>query len=180
VNRSIQRFLVAIVGFCAANWPGSATSGPKLDSLIVYGEGFAFSVREPNGWVGDTGSAGKLGANILFYPKGVPFESATLIRVTVAHKSDEHTEEDVAEDMKQYRAEYPGVRFEEFAASHTSYRVLCKLFTVPASFFEYVCYVNPGPSRSLLLSVSMNKSHTEATDAELSAYRSVLASLTFL
>jgi len=32
-----------------------AVAGDKraLDSLIVYGDGFAFGVREPQGWVGD-------------------------------------------------------------------------------------------------------------------------------
>lgn len=37
----------------------------RKDALLVYGEGFAFSVKEPHGWRGDIEAAQKYGANIV-------------------------------------------------------------------------------------------------------------------
>lgn len=60
---------------------------PALDSLIVYGDGFAFGAKEPQGWVGDIQNSRKFGANILFYRKSEPIENAkALIRILVAKK----------------------------------------------------------------------------------------------
>lgn len=43
----------------------------KLDALLVYGEGFVFSVKEPAGWVGDIEDAKQYSANINhFLPSG--------------------------------------------------------------------------------------------------------------
>lgn len=66
---------------------GVAGDKPALDSLIVYGEGFAFGVREPQGWVGDIQNSHKFGANIIFYRKSETIENAkALIRILVAKK----------------------------------------------------------------------------------------------
>jgi len=60
---------------------------PGLDSLIVYGEGFAFGVKEPQGWVGDVQNSHKFGANIIFYRESETMENAkALIRILVAKK----------------------------------------------------------------------------------------------
>ena len=58
--------VLAMVGLVVL---GVVRAQPGLDSLLVYGEGFAFSVKEPEGWIGDTEHAGMYQANAL-YPRG--------------------------------------------------------------------------------------------------------------
>jgi len=54
-----------------------ARSGKKMKGLIVYGEGFSFMVKEPDGWRSDIGKiAGKYGANVVFLPSAQEVEEA--------------------------------------------------------------------------------------------------------
>lgn len=165
-----------------ASFAGDATKAAnKLDALIVYGEGFAFSVKEPSGWKGDTANANHFSANIIFYPATQTSETAnTIIRVLITDKTDENINQDVEHDMGEYRAKYPKIIFRDVAASHPQYQVYPKLFTVPDSFYEYVAYVNPGPAKRLMFSVSMNKQGKDASVLELDTYRKIIASLQML
>jgi len=166
----------AILGAAAL----AAEKPPRLDNLLIYGDGFVFSAKEPQGWVGDTTNSSAWGCNVLFYPRGQTPQEATIIRVRVNPKTDEATLKDLEFDMEGYRREYPEVAFEDLHVPHPRYRSVPKLFYVTDKFYEYVTYLNPGVEGSLLFSVSMNKPHARATAAELAAFRSVVASLTLM
>ncbi len=157
--------------------PGIAQE--KLDQLLVYGDGFIFSVKEPLGWRGDTENAEKFSANVVLHEAGKPKNSYTgLIRVSLNDKTDENIAEDMAADMREYRKQDPKVQFRELAINHPSYNSLAKVFYQSGEFYEYVAYVNPGPKRKFLFSVSMNTGKTEANEKELAAYKSTIQSLT--
>jgi len=160
----------------------SAPSTPKMDRLVVYGDGFAFGVKEPEGWHGDTTeNVERYGANVLFYRPGVdPGKPEGVIRVRISKKADEDTAADLKADMDGYRKQFPKVEFRELSVFHPQYRVLAKEFTVPGEFHEYVAYVNPGPRLQYIFSVALNTGATPATDAELAALRTVIASLAAL
>ncbi|WP_158752973.1 hypothetical protein [Dyella sp. S184] len=153
----------------------------KLDSLLVYGEGFMFSVKEPAGWVADTQHAAAYQANVLVYEKSSTWkQSDSLIRVRITDKVDEHVESDLAADMDGYKKDYPNVQFKNFVASNPKYRTYPKLFFVPNQFYEYVTYVNPGPSSPLMFSVAMSTHTNEATKEQLTAFDNVVSSLIML
>jgi hypothetical protein len=151
----------------------------ELDALIVYGNGFAFSVKETKGWKGDINTAQQYGANVIFYLQGHNPNTAntTLIRILAAKKTDEDTAKDIAQDMKEYQARYKGVKFKDISISHPEYKCFPKLFYLPAQFYEYVTYINPGSQKTLLLSASMNKQKTDANTDELRAYKQIIESL---
>ena len=157
--------------------PGIAQE--KLDQLLVYGDGFIFSIKEPPGWRGDTENAEKFSANVVLHEAGKPQNSFTgLIRVSLNDKTDENIAEDMAADMREYRDQYPKVQFRELAVNHPNYKSLSKVFYQAGEFYEYVAYVNPGPKRKFLFSVSMKTGKTEANEKELAAYKSAIQSLT--
>jgi len=149
--------------------------------MLVYGDGFAFAVKEPPGWKGDCEIARKYGVNIVFLPEAAESKSADVtIRVRVNDKTDEDTAADLQADRDTYKREYPQVQFDELAVSHPQYATFSEVFFLPGSFYEYVAYVNPGPKHHLLLSVAMSKARSAATPAELEAFRKVLGSLQVL
>ena len=159
----------------------SATGEPLAKSLIVYGERFSFSVREPSGWIADIEGAASMGANIVFAPKESASNSRTpLLRVRVSGKVDENTRADLEHDMQEYRSRFPNVQFADVEVAHSSYAVFSKLFFIPGQWYEYVAYLNPGSSVPRIFSVSLNLQKRAATDAELEAFRRVASSLQFL
>jgi hypothetical protein len=177
----ITAAIVSILFFVITASFGVAGDKPALDSLIVYGEGFAFGVKEPPGWVGDCQNSHRFGANIIFYRKSETAENAkALIRILVADKTDENTKADLEYDMENYKAKYRNVKFKDIHASHPKYKTFPKLFFVPDTFFEYVVYINPGEGIPQLYSVSMNKQKKEATNEELEVFKSIIRSIVMI
>ena len=160
---------------------GRAQSSPRLNDLIVYGDGFAFGVKEPDGWHGDTDAvARKYQANVVFSPVGASNAADITIRVRVSKKIDENTIEDLNYDMDGYKKEFPDAQFQDLNVEHAEYKTFTKLVFVPNRFFEYVAYLNPGPGRPYIFSVAMSTYKKPATDEELEAYESILKSLVWL
>jgi len=159
-----------------------AQSKPKLDRFIVYGRDFSFGVKEPDGWRGDTGEiASKYQANVIFLPsQEESLKHDVTIRVLVSKKSDENTIEDLNYDMQQYKKKYPTAQFKDLNVAHSEYKTFARNVFVLNQFYEYVAYLNPGPGKSLIFSVSMSKMNAPATDGELKAYESVLESVQWL
>jgi len=125
--------------------------------------------------------ATRLGANAVFIRKGETLDKAgATIRVRVNKKTDEHIEEDMKADVEQYRSQYPGVKFKDLQLENKGSKVLAKIFYKEGSFFEYVAYLNPGPSVTQMFSSSMNVSKRDANSSELGAYKAVVSSLHFL
>jgi hypothetical protein len=169
-----------IVLLLAAVPLSAAGQGEKADSLLVYGSDFAFGVREPSGWQGDTDVAAKAHANIVFLRVGESLDDAAApIFVKIVDKADENTAKDLASDMKGYQSRYPKVQFADLDVPHPSYSVLPKLFFIPAKFYEYVAYLNPGKGQPLIFSVWMSAKRP-ASPEELTAFRFVVNSLVLL
>ena len=156
-----------------------ATCEPKHHVLAFSGEGFAFVVKEPPGWFADTTIAREFGADVIFYPAaGDPHSSGTpMIRVLVIKKTSEDTGAELKHYVDHSRSSYRNIEFRDSVATHPHYRAYAKLLCAPGKFCEYVTYLNPGPSRRLLLSVTLNKPGRPATSTELAAYRKVVASI---
>lgn len=149
----------------------------KAESLIIYGDGFSFSVSEPQGWHGDIDMAKTYHANVVFYPVNTDPGKAPLVQVALFHKQDEKTADDLAYDVKSYEDRYPGLHLEEFHADHNDYKTFAALVHVKDDFYQYICYVNAGERYSSGFSVAMNIQKRAATEDELKAYRGIISSL---
>src|SRR5882672_5218264 len=176
--RARNRNLAAAVGLVGVFAAALLRPPAIFGGLLVYGEGFAFTVAEPPKWKGDIQSAAQWGANIIFYPQGEsPSAPGTVvIRIGVFSKTDEDTSKDLEADMNQYRSKYPKVAFKDIDGIKAQYKAWPRLFYLPKTFYEYVTYLNPGPEHRKLISISMNKSGTPATADELHAYQAVIQS----
>src|SRR5882762_715138 len=117
----------------------------KLDQLLVYGDNFLFSIKEPFGWKGDTASAEKFQSNVVLHEATQPAESlAGLIRVRLNDKTDENISADMEDDIRSYRAQYPKIQFKDITIRNLAHPAVAKVFYVPGQFYEYVTYMNPG------------------------------------
>ena len=156
-------------------------SQQKLDQVLVYNDNFMFGVKEPAGWTGDTTNAASFEASMVLHESGQPSDSwFGLIRIRVSSKVDENTSADLAEDIRSYKAQFPGVHFKDLSVANPRYLCLAELFYIPGKSYEYVAYVNPGPKKPILFLVSMNTPKSEASPKELEAFKSAVQSLTLL
>jgi hypothetical protein len=153
-----------------------------MDRLMVYGSDFAFGVKEPKGWHGDTGEiATAHHVNIVFVPMGAALDGKEItIRVRVNSKVDENTIEDLKYDMVQYKKDYPKAQFSDLSMTHAEYKTFAKLVYIPGQFYEYVAYVNSGTQSKFTFSIAMSKKITEATPDEMNAFDTVLQSLIWI
>ena len=106
----------------------------KLDQLMVYGDNFTFSVKEPPGWNGDTTNAERFQANVVLHESGQPTDNNSgLIRIRVNEKVDENTNADLEADMRDYKAQYPTVQFKDISAKNPNYLCLAMVSMSPAN-----------------------------------------------
>jgi len=181
MSRIARRCLAVLIGSLGLIPSGNAQPSPKLNSLIVYGDGFAFGVKEPDGWHADTDAlASKYHVNVVFSPIAGSGNDDVTIRVRVNSKVDENTIEDLQYDMDQYKRDHPNVQFQDLNVAHAEYKTFPKLMSVPGRFYEYVAYLNPGPGRPFIFSVAMSTRKEPATGEELKAYEAVLKSVVWL
>ena len=128
----LARFWVCCIIVSALSFSGFAQQ--KLDQLLVYGDNFLFSVKEPAGWEGDTVSAEKFRSNVVLHEVTQPADSvAGLIRVRLNDKTDENISEDMEADIRSYRAQYPKIQFKDITIKNMAYPAVAKVFYVPDS-----------------------------------------------
>ncbi len=171
---------------CIALWLLPAAARPAEEKrtpgpLVVYGDDFMFVVKEPKGWLGDVENAPKISAGVVLYREKETFERKTaFIAVRMSRKVDENTAEDLAHEMREFRTLYPDVEYGPLSAKHPSYASFSKVFSIPKSRYEYVTFLNPGPSVPYLFSVVLNTGKRKASKQELQVYRDVVRSLEFI
>lgn len=151
------------------------------EGMIVLGDDWAFAVKEPKGWTGDTKNAGRLYANAIFYRSSETFNTmSTIIMVRVFTKTDENTANDLAHDVENYKAKFPKVKSEVLKILHPTYRVFPKLFYEPDIFYEYAVYMNPGGKFKYALSIAMNIQKRRATEKELKVFQKIVGTIIFM
>ena len=156
----------------------AAQAADKPDSLLIHGDNFTLSAKEPQGWKGDSTNAVFSRVNLVFYRNNENIQNAkTLIRVLVTKKTDENIAEDLNYDMEEYRKQYPKVQFKDIPMKHPGYRAYAKLFYLEKGFHEYVTYLNPGKKYPYLIAVSMTIQKTKAGKEDLQAYSFVVKSV---
>ncbi len=150
-----------------------------MNGLMVYGDDFLFSVKEPGNWDSDIDKVARYYySNIIFIPENKLSRAAHVnIRIRVNHKETIDPSEDMQTDMRGYKAKYPKVNFSDLAVSHPTYKICAKLFYIENDFYEYVVYVDPGPNVTKNFSVVMSKDSTPATPDEIKAFKEILESL---
>jgi|APGre2960657468_1045069.scaffolds.fasta_scaffold67740_2 hypothetical protein len=181
MKKTFKILALFIIGLTSLNSFGQTSDTSKMDNLMVYGDGFIFSVKEPNGWTGDIDIAKDYFSNIVFYTsKDDIKKGGALIQVYSFSKQDEKTEKDLEYDIKTYKDKYKNLKQQDFLVSHKEYKCFSKLAYVDKEFYQYTVYVNPGSKFKTGVSIAMNISKQPATEQELQAFIQIISSLIML
>lgn len=158
---------------------GKFDADQKMNGLLVYGQGFMFSAKEPDGWHGNTDEIARhYNSNLIFIPESKTSRAAHVnIRIRVNHKETTAPSEDMQTDMTGYKKQYPNVKFANISVSHPKYQIAEKLFYTENDYYEYVVYVDPGSGVNKNFSVVMSKESKPATPDEMKTFQAVLESI---
>ena len=152
----------------------------QADRVIVRGDGFTFSVKEPPAWRADLGHAPRFGAHVLFYQTRRALKGgASLILVRLNRNTQSDAADDLRHDLDAYRKRFGTVAFRDLEVSHPEYRCFAREFTVESLFHEYLTYVNPGEGRPDRFAAALN-TEAAASPEELEAYRAIVGSLVLM
>ena len=178
MNKLFKIFVLFVLSLTTMTSFGQTKDTSKMEVLMVYGDSFIFSIKEPNGWIGDTKMAKKYYSKIVFYTSISDFNNGgALIQVLNFYKQDEQTENDLIYDINSYKKDYKNLLEQELMVEHKDYKCFSKLIYVTNSFYQYIVYVNPGQKYKSGITVSMNISKRPAREDELKAFREIVSSL---
>jgi hypothetical protein len=181
MKKAFKILTLFIIGLTSINSFAQTSDTSKMDNLMIYGDGFMFSVKEPVGWTGDIDIAKDYYSNIVFYTsKDDIKKGGALIQVYSFSKQDEKTEKDLEYDIKSYKDKYKNLKQQDFLVFHKDYKCFSKLAYVDKDFYQYTVYVNPGPKFKTGVSNAMNISKRPANEQELQAFRQIISSLIML
>jgi len=174
-------FLLLIIGLNTFTICGQTNDNEKMSGLIIYGDGFMFSVDEPDGWKGDIENANEYFSNVIFFKSDEGLKNAiALIQVSIFTKHDEKTEKDLRFDVETYKQKYTNLKQQDFSVTHVEYKCYSKLMYVEEEFYQYTVYINPGTKFKSGLSVAMNIPKRPATENELKTFQQIITSLKML
>jgi hypothetical protein len=106
---------------------GQISDTTKMNGLIIYGDGFIFSVKEPDGWTGDIDNAKQYYSNIIFYKSKEDLDKGgVLIQVYNFSKQDEKTNKDLEYDVKSYKDKYKELKQQDLLVTHKEYKCYSK------------------------------------------------------
>lgn len=166
---------VAIFSICNIFFGQNAE---KMDTLLLNGDDWVFSVKEPSGWIGTTEGAEKLPSNVYFYPDPPnDMEARPLIYIQLTDKSEENMEKVIKEDMRIFKKNHKNTKFKGIAVNHGNYNTAGKVFMVDNEFYEYVTFLNPGKEIKYQMAIIMRVYKREANAKELDAYKSTVSSI---
>ncbi|HEV2852023.1 MAG TPA: hypothetical protein VHC97_04390 [Thermoanaerobaculia bacterium] len=159
---------------------GAGTKAAEKPPLVIPGQGFSFSVRQPDGWQADEQAMKKYQASLAFAPKSEDGrEPDVTIVVRAIRKLNENVALSLETDKQAYRQKEPAVQFAPLDVKHPLYATFPQLFSKPGEFYVYTTYLNPKGFMTYF-SVVMPKKKSAATPRELAAYKEVLESLRIL
>jgi len=101
--------ILASVALClAAHGYAKTSPKPRMNIVVVSGDGYAFSLAVPQGWVADDKSGKAQGMAALFCPASLGLSGPVIAYVSVASKGtpgNESLEKVLVYDTQRYKAE---------------------------------------------------------------------------
>lgn len=156
------------------------SAAPK--NVLISGNGFSFTLKQPAGWICNTQKAEEYMANAILYVNEDSIKTGgALVQLSVFLKPDEFTEKDLEENISTYKNEYSNLKETNIdSIVHPTYRTYGKLEYVPDDFYQYIIYLNPGQQFKYGFSVGMNIYKRPANNEELDAIKLIVSSLHML
>jgi hypothetical protein len=139
----------------------------QMDQLLIYGDGWAFNVKEPTGWRCHTEDAYRYQVNAYFCLGKKTFsKSPVVMHISVNSKRGEILQQKMDYDIAYYRKHHKKIELQEFPMSELAYEALSKKYTYDEKTIDYVCFLDPDKDSPLYLVFVLNGPKEESPKYE--------------
>jgi hypothetical protein len=154
----------------------SIFSQEELNTGIIYGENFVFSLTAPDGWVLDNKSGARQGLQAVFYRKGESWNNATTVMYANAAslENDAHKNLDqlIKYDMDSFKKQYSDLNITDGDAIFLKTGGTANIKYLSGNF-EAIAYVDAVKNEIMIVMSSRTK---EAFDSSKSAFEILVKS----
>jgi predicted extracellular nuclease len=160
----------------------SKENSDKMNSGILYGPNFSYTLSAPRGWILDNESGVSQGLSAVFYPKGSSWSKGQTVAYTrVVKKNDQQTVSDIINaDINGFRAESSALKIEDAKAIDLGKgkTAIIKYFSGDShGNYEALAYVDEAKSVVLIVLTARTK---QDFDSSLGAFQGLVGSYFFL
>jgi hypothetical protein len=177
----IKLFVIFIFGLIIVlSCFGQSGDVPKKDHFIVTGTDFKFSVKTPEGWIGENKNSTKYFAHIIYFRTPLDtINGNALIRIYCSEKVTNDVREDLTYTSNNYKAEIPELKEKDFEVYHIEYKCYSKMFYLENNLYDYMVFIDPGKEFKHKISIDMMLTKPATID-ELFAFREIAVSIKML
>jgi hypothetical protein len=155
-------------------------SAKDMGGMIIYGDGFSFTLSEPKLWEGNTQDAAKYEVNVYFVQKGYNFgNTPCLMYARVMDKGDYSVKQNLEYDMEQFKSKDKKIKFYDFDVGKLTYDYASKMYEMSNGTNDYCVYIDPGKEVKVYL-IFVLTGKKEIVKQEKKTFISLLKSFNWL
>jgi hypothetical protein len=124
----------------------------QMDQLLIYGDGWAFNVKEPTGWRCHTEDAYRYRMNAYFClgKKNIK-KSPAIMHISVHSKGGDSIQQSISFDIEDYQKHSKTLDLQEFLIEGSDHELVSKKYVIDNKTADYVCFLDPGKDSPLYL-----------------------------
>jgi hypothetical protein len=156
----------------------------ELNTGIIYGKNYVFSLKAPDGWILDNKSGARQGLQAVFYRKGESWNNAlTVIYANCASLEDpahKTLNELINYDTNNFKKQYPGISILDGDSITIKIGLNAKVKLMSGQSynnFDAIAYVDAGKNGIMIVMSSRTK---EGFDSSKKAFESVVKSYVYI
>ena len=156
----------------------------ELNTGIIYGKNYVFSLKAPEGWILDNKSGARQGLQAVFYRNGEAWNNAiTVIYANSASLEDpahKSLDELINYDINNFKKQYPGIYILDGDNILIKDGLTAKVKTMSGQSyknFDAIAYVDAGKNGIMIVMSSRTK---EGFDNSKSAFESLVKSYIYI
>lgn len=172
MKRTILGLAVTFIGVMA----GMA----QKDALIIFGQGFMFSVVEPKGWRCHTDDAFRYKMNAYFCLGSKSIKrSPAIMHIAIYDKEGDTIQQSLAFDRENYRKHSKSIEFLDFPIDELAFEFAAQTFVIDDKTIDYVCFLDPDKDSPLYVVFVLHGPKQESPK-HVEAFRSLIKTFRWL
>lgn len=160
----------------------TANAQEDINTGMIYGEGYAYVLTAPKGWVLDNQSGISQGFHAVFYPAGSSWENGAVVCYTnaVPLEINETIDDVIKSDIDKFKKNSPDLKVEQKGLIFIDLDKKAKVAYFAGDVnnnYEAIAYI---PEEKAIILVGLSAKTKEGFSSSLTAFQALVKSYSFL